>query len=207
MEIAKVTCFQSAAIGYAPLIFNLDAECDYKDFLERCNEVWKALDSNPKLPKQLESTCQQLEWLKIVEQSHGSVEVTSLAQAEAINSSGIYHIGVLPNKTEQQQLELSDVLELQVMEKQEGQYSRRNYSFDQLHDLQSRLMLVAGKAALGKDDVDRFTLFHVMFRCDAKSATCAFISFGEAENKHTIRGKVDEENKDVSFLSPKLQNF
>lgn len=55
MEIAKVTCFQSAAIGYAPLIFNLDAECDYKDFLERCNEVWKALDSNPKLPKQLVS--------------------------------------------------------------------------------------------------------------------------------------------------------
>ncbi|CAC5422256.1 RNF213 [Mytilus coruscus] len=232
MEIAKVTCFQSAAIGYAPLIFNLDAKCGYKDFLERCEEVWKALDSNPKLPKQLESTCQQLEWLKIVEQSHGSVEVTSLAQAEAINSSGIYHIGVLPSKNEQQQLELSDVLELQVMEKQEGQYLRRNYSFDQLHDLQSRLMLVAGKAALGKDDVDRFTLildavvrlckiyikllssgcvlfskFHVMFRCDAKSATCAFVSFGEAENKHTIRGKVDEENKDVSFFVPKIAKF
>ncbi|CAG2224300.1 RNF213 [Mytilus edulis] len=55
MEIAKVTCFQSAAIGYAPLIFNLDYKCDYKVFIERCEEVWKALDSNCKLPKQLVS--------------------------------------------------------------------------------------------------------------------------------------------------------
>jgi hypothetical protein len=34
----------------------------------------------------------------------------------------------------------------------------REYSYAQLHDLQSRLMLVAGKAEMGKDDVDRFIL-------------------------------------------------
>lgn len=53
MEIAKVTCFQSATFGYAPLIFHLDTNCDYNDFLERCKEVWKVLDSNPNLPKEL----------------------------------------------------------------------------------------------------------------------------------------------------------
>jgi hypothetical protein len=34
----------------------------------------------------------------------------------------------------------------------------REYNYAQLHDLQSRLMLVAGKAEMGKDDVDRFIL-------------------------------------------------
>ena len=40
-----------------------------------------------------EDTCHELEWLKVVDKSQGSVEVTSLAQAEAINASGTYHIG------------------------------------------------------------------------------------------------------------------
>lgn len=31
-----------------------------------------------------------------------------------------------------------------------------SYNYDQLLDLQSRLMLVAGKAEQGKDEVDRF---------------------------------------------------
>jgi hypothetical protein len=55
IEIAKVRCLQSAAIGYAPLIFNLDPNCDYQVFLDRCKEVWKALDSNPNLPNELVS--------------------------------------------------------------------------------------------------------------------------------------------------------
>ena len=40
-------------------------------------------------------TARQLEWLKTVKQSHGSVEVTSLAQAESINTNGIYQVGNL----------------------------------------------------------------------------------------------------------------
>ena len=42
--------------------------------------------------------------------------------------------------------------------KQEGDPMIREYNYAQLHDLQSRLMLVAGKAEMGKDDVDRFIL-------------------------------------------------
>ena len=34
---------------------------------------------------------------------------------------------------------------------------RKTYTFQQLQDLQSKLMLVAGKAEKGKDDVDTFT--------------------------------------------------
>jgi hypothetical protein len=43
----------------------------------------------------ISGTARQLEWLKTVKQSHGSVEVTSLAQAESINTNGIYQVGNL----------------------------------------------------------------------------------------------------------------
>lgn len=90
--------------------------------------------------------------------------------------------------------ELSDVLELQVMEKQEGQYLRRNYSFDQLHDLQSRLMLVAGKAALGKDDVDRFTLVSI-FWCPVKVISAYDLHNYTKTIKEKVNSKYDKQHK------------
>ena len=53
---------------------------------------------------------------------------------------------------------LSNVLELRVTETEGQRLQRNQYKYEQLHDLQSRLMLVAGKAEKGKDDVDRFML-------------------------------------------------
>jgi hypothetical protein len=52
---------------------------------------------------------------------------------------------------------MSDILKLTVPE-QEGKRELKNYTFSQLQDLQSRLMLVAGKAEKGSDSVDRFTM-------------------------------------------------
>ena len=39
-----------------------------------------------------------LEWLKSIQKAHGSVEVSSLAQAEAINSNGVFSCGFLNRK-------------------------------------------------------------------------------------------------------------
>ena len=50
---------------------------------------------------------------------------------------------------------LSDTLILTVLE-QEGE--ERSYTFRQLQDLHSRLMLVAGKAEKGNDNVERFSM-------------------------------------------------
>lgn len=52
---------------------------------------------------------------------------------------------------------MSDIVQLTVPEK-EGKRQQRNYTFSQLQDLQSRLMLVAGKAEKGTASVDRFTM-------------------------------------------------
>lgn len=40
----------------------------------------------------------------------------------------------------------------------EGKRPARTYTFAQLQDLQSRLMLVAGKAQEGRESIDRFTM-------------------------------------------------
>lgn len=55
LNIKKVQCLHSAVIGYAPLIFDLQKECDYLALLDKCKRVWKELEANEKLPVQLVS--------------------------------------------------------------------------------------------------------------------------------------------------------
>ena len=52
---------------------------------------------------------------------------------------------------------VEDVVKLQLPpESKDDQENPRNYTVQQLNDLQSKLMLVAGKAEKGKGEVDRF---------------------------------------------------
>ena len=53
MNIKKVQCLHSAVIGYAPLIFDLKTNCDFKQLLEMFKIVFKEFEANPKLPNQL----------------------------------------------------------------------------------------------------------------------------------------------------------
>jgi len=55
MNIAKVQCLHSAAIGYSPLIFDLNLVCSYESLLEMFQSVFTQLQSNPKLPDHLVS--------------------------------------------------------------------------------------------------------------------------------------------------------
>jgi len=54
-------------------------------------------------------------------------------------------------------LSLNDVIRLSVPTKGgSGEVQSRTYSVDELTDLQSKLMLIAGKAEKGKDEVEQF---------------------------------------------------
>ena len=53
MNIKKVQCLHSAVIGYAPLIFDLKQDCDFKQLLEMFQIVFKEFEANQKLPSQL----------------------------------------------------------------------------------------------------------------------------------------------------------
>lgn len=53
LEVARVKLLHAATTGYAPLIFNLDDQCDYIRFLDKCKLVWKELKTDPQLPLKL----------------------------------------------------------------------------------------------------------------------------------------------------------
>ncbi|XP_053390338.1 E3 ubiquitin-protein ligase rnf213-alpha-like, partial [Mercenaria mercenaria] len=239
INIARVQCLHSAVTGYAPLIFDLDESCGYKQLLNLCAVVWKELEANPKLPEKLRDTTRQLQWLKEIKKAHGSVEVTSLMQAEAINANGIFTVGKNAWKKDAQTqsidgtlMELKDTLKLTVPE-QEGKRELRNYTFSQCQDLQSRLMLVAGKAEKGTDSVDRFTMIFdsitrlssvymklcssgcVLFKdwtarflCDPKPnrPVCAVLEFGQGDGAPQLKGRRSEK-EDLQDIIPELANF
>ena len=88
--------------------------------------------------------------------------MTSSVQAKTINSSGVYVVGHVDTKsvspTEQgRRLSFNDVIRHSVPTKDGSEeVQSKTYSVDELKDLQSKLMLIAGKAEKGKDEVDQF---------------------------------------------------
>ena len=97
-------------------------------------------------------TSRQLEWLKGVEKSHGSVAKSSLMEAKAINERGVYRVGCVSEDIEKsiETLTLGAVIQLKLPT------NEKRLTLDDLKDLQSKLMLIAAKASHGKEDVDRF---------------------------------------------------
>ena len=89
--------------------------------------------------------------------------MTSLVQAEMINSRGVYVVGRLNHEQDstfvkEERLSLDHVVRLTVPPKESGADNAQDvvYSLDEIKDLQSKLMLIAGKAEKGKDEVDTF---------------------------------------------------
>lgn len=99
-----------------------------------------------------------MDWLQSVKTSHGSVAMSSLMEAKTFNEHGIYSVGC-HNEDESsslvpEHLTLPNVIKLRVSTGNTG--NSREYTLDDLKDLQSKLMLIAAKASHGKQDVDRF---------------------------------------------------
>ena len=88
--------------------------------------------------------------------------MTSLVQAKTINSSGVYVVGNLDTKSglpreQGKRLSFNNVIRLTVPPKDGSEeVQSKTYSVDELKDLQSKLMLIAGKAEKGKDEVEQF---------------------------------------------------
>lgn len=88
--------------------------------------------------------------------------MTSLAQAKTINNNGVYVVGSVgseegPAMQSEGRPCLESVVRLTVpLRDEKGNDESKIYSLDELKDLQSKLMLIAGKAEKGKDDVETF---------------------------------------------------
>ncbi|XP_062570766.1 E3 ubiquitin-protein ligase RNF213-like isoform X2 [Saccostrea cucullata] len=198
-QVGRVTTLHSATIGYSPMIFSLGSINGESDLMLKWEEVWQSLEKDDSLPQKLKISNDVLHWYIEIKESHGSVEVTSLKQVDAIKERGIFKVGhyrgtVVKNK---HQLELDDVIWLHVpgnkhvgtsfkeersdisdteqsdsdveieeesnslkllkQEKLRNREEGRDYSLGEMTDLQSRLMLVTGKADAGRESIERFT--------------------------------------------------
>ncbi|XP_052239407.1 E3 ubiquitin-protein ligase rnf213-alpha-like [Dreissena polymorpha] len=229
MNIGKLRCLHSAVIGYSPLIFELNPECDYEELLEKCGHIWNALNVNPRLPEQLIDSNRELPWLLEIKKAHGSVEKSALMQAEAINSYGIFIVGLkdTENKTHEK-VTSEDITELHLTE------NKKQYTYTQLQDLHSRLMLVAGPEGQSQENigvgVERFTsifdsvtrlgigILNLMeagcilfngwkghFWCDPERPICVDISFWNDAEMPTL--KAHSSDSRVEEIIPEIAQF
>ncbi|GLD49345.1 E3 ubiquitin-protein ligase rnf213-alpha-like protein, partial [Lates japonicus] len=152
MDVDRVACFHDAVLGYSSVLYELKPDSGFTAFKEVLEKLWRALENDSNLPKKLRDSARHLEWLKTVKDSHGSVELSSLSLASAINNKGIYLISAQNVKM----LSLDTALKLQIPEEHDEGRLMRCYSLEDLRELQNKLMLMSGKGDQGQNEVDHF---------------------------------------------------
>uniref|UniRef100_A0A672LJT5 RING-type E3 ubiquitin transferase n=1 Tax=Sinocyclocheilus grahami TaxID=75366 RepID=A0A672LJT5_SINGR len=172
MEVDRVACFHDAVLGYSSMLYDLKPDADFMLFKETLKNLWKALDNDRNLPKKLSDSARHLEWLKTVKDSHGSVETSSLSLASAINMNGIYIIKLFPKPGNKLWFSLH------IMEEHDEGCETRIYSFEDLRELQNKLMLMSGKGDQGQREVNRFAEVFA----SVQRLACAFIDLFVAGN-------------------------
>ncbi|XP_077865143.1 E3 ubiquitin-protein ligase RNF213-like [Saccoglossus kowalevskii] len=171
MEVDTIGVLDQAVSGYAPLIFDLSSSDGSTKFLKQCNKLWETLTRDPRLPKKLKETGESLDYLIKLQKSHGEDEETSLNQACNINRRGVYHVGHL--ECDDYKLDLKSSIRLTVLQQRgkrkqkqdEADAINREYSLDDLKDIQSRLMLISHREEEHSEIVERYiTLMDLVIR-------------------------------------------
>uniref|UniRef100_A0A8C0FVX5 RING-type E3 ubiquitin transferase n=1 Tax=Bubo bubo TaxID=30461 RepID=A0A8C0FVX5_BUBBB len=198
MDVDRVACFHDTVHGYSSLLYELRQESGFEDFMCCLKKLWRALDSDENLPKKLVSSAGHLEWLKTVKESHGSVELSSLSLAAAINSRGIY---VLRAPADGQKVSLDNVLCFTLPGSAGDNEAAWKYSLAELRELQNKLMLMSAKGEQGLEVekfseifsnvqrlaqafIDLYSAGNMLFRswlahvyCSPKRESCVLIDF------------------------------
>ena len=161
--IRVVDCIDKAVTGYEALIFGLETAHTLRQLLDLCAPLWNNLKTNPNLPDALRDSVRHQNWLEQVKTTHGSVEQSALEQAKTIAKKGTFVLSCRQSTDTGNEaahskpahlLEVADVLSLEIDDtddvetEREGRqvHIRSLYSFADLQELQSKLMLIAGQA-------------------------------------------------------------
>ncbi|XP_072098497.1 E3 ubiquitin-protein ligase rnf213-alpha-like [Mobula birostris] len=174
LEVDRVACFHDAVLGCSSLLFELQPNAGFVDFMQSLQKLRNALSNDPDLTKKLRDSARHLEWLKTVKESHGSVEQSSLSLASAMNSSGIYNI----SSHGKSKLSLGSAIILKLPESHDDNEELRSHTFEDLKELQNKLMLMSGKGDHGREEVDRF----VEVFSNVQRLATSFISLFSAGN-------------------------
>uniref|UniRef100_A0A2K6KPV1 E3 ubiquitin-protein ligase RNF213 n=1 Tax=Rhinopithecus bieti TaxID=61621 RepID=A0A2K6KPV1_RHIBE len=175
IDVDRVACFHDAVQGYASLLFKQNPRVDFDAFMKHLKKLWKALDNDQYLPRKLCDSARNLEWLKTVKESHGSVELSSLTLATAINQRGIYVIHVPKGG---QKISPDTVLHLLLPGSPGSHEEPRKYSLEELKELLNKLMLMSGKKDHNNTEVETFSEVF----CSVQRLSQAFIDLCSAGN-------------------------
>ena len=96
-----------------------------------------------------------MEWFKQAKESQGSVSARSFLEAKKANSNGKYVVGNLsknPRHFLEHTAELQDVVRLEIIHK-DDQVQDKKLSLENVHDLQSRLMLLGRENNKSEDNI------------------------------------------------------
>ena len=92
-----------------------------------------------------------MEWFRQAKESQGSVATKSLMQAKIVNRNGYYIVGNIRNDFRRfinEEATLEEVIELHTnVENKNGIKDEKSYKLTEIHDLQSRLMLLGSDKA------------------------------------------------------------
>jgi len=99
----------------------------------------------------LQRKCKEdLDWYKEIKKIQGDVEVTSVNQVEDIYGFGAYTISCEGKKVMQT---IGEAITLKISR---VKAAKKLYSFNDLRDLESKLVLIRGRDAKGGAEIDRF---------------------------------------------------
>ncbi|KAM4663578.1 E3 ubiquitin-protein ligase RNF213-like [Discoglossus pictus] len=154
MDVDRVACFHDAILGYSSLLYELKSEYGFEKLMQLLPKLWKALKNDKNLPKKLRDSARHVEWLKTVKESHGSVELSSLSLASAINNKGKY---IIMAPSESTKITPDSILLMYLVEDHQEEEEVRCYSLEELKELLNKLMLMSGKGEQGRIEVEIFS--------------------------------------------------
>uniref|UniRef100_A0A8C5RBG0 RING-type E3 ubiquitin transferase n=1 Tax=Leptobrachium leishanense TaxID=445787 RepID=A0A8C5RBG0_9ANUR len=154
MEVDRVACFHNAVMGYSSLLYDLKPEFGFQNLMQCLEKLWKALENDQALPTELADSAKHIEWLKIVQESHGSVELSSLSLAKTINNKGTY---IIQAPTDSKQVTIDNVLRLNLPIANEDGEEMQIYTQEKLTELLNKLMLMSGKGEQNSAEVEKFS--------------------------------------------------
>ncbi|XP_021359260.1 E3 ubiquitin-protein ligase rnf213-alpha-like isoform X2 [Mizuhopecten yessoensis] len=161
LDIAVVRCLHSAALGYSRLIF-MPTHSTVEDFLIRLKDVQMAFENDPQLHKKLEDAKASVNKLKFIHTTQRATsDKKSLKQAGQVIEFGTCYVGFHGGTD----LVLPNVIRICVQNEKDGEI---NFSFADLEDIQSRLMLAGSsedlkdpktKDSMSKEEtIEKFTM-------------------------------------------------
>ncbi|XDV44192.1 hypothetical protein PO909_012516 [Leuciscus waleckii] len=223
VDIDRLASFETAVMGYGPLLYSLPKDAGFEEFMDHAKQVWDTQDKDEKLLDKLRDSARWLDWLKGLRETHGSVEQSSLSLASAINTGGVYHVGWPEDFNGKTGLE--NVFHVKVTKNKQT----KTYNLNELLELQNKLMLMSSKGEHGRDQVKKFTqvfegvqrMGHILLQlrtsgnmlfrnwgaqitCNHQDQPCIQVSFSLLSKCVEYRGEVTEE---LQKLCRSLEGF